>query len=76
VQVETFDYSIEPTATPRTIDMLPQEEKGRRYSFLGIYKVEGKRLKLCRSRGARPSSLDVQDVHRGQILYVLERTKQ
>jgi uncharacterized protein (TIGR03067 family) len=75
VNVETFVYTTDPTETPRPINLSYAERDEANGTFRGIYEVKGNRLRLNRSRGSRPTSLDGDEFRRGQILYVLERVK-
>jgi uncharacterized protein (TIGR03067 family) len=43
----TGTFTIDPNATPRTIDVCLTSQEGKEIKFMGIYKVEGDRRKSC-----------------------------
>jgi uncharacterized protein (TIGR03067 family) len=72
---DEFTYKLVPSATPRTIDLTPVPGSARRTAFLAIYDLQSNRLKVCRSRGTRPTRLLSGAVRRGQVLFVLDRER-
>ncbi|MBN2577933.1 MAG: TIGR03067 domain-containing protein [Pirellulales bacterium] len=77
-----FSYRIDPTASPKTIDLLADNNatypEGRP-AALGIYEIDGNRLKIRLSRylpevksEQRPRNFTV-DPQSGDLLFVLER---
>ena len=74
-------YHIDPTATPKTIDLFFQHlNEGRRLAALGIYKIEGDRLEIRVARyqpmfeesTQRPKSFSIEPGS-DDTLFVLER---
>ena len=82
--VQGFDYRIDPTKTPATIDFIvagdhPTEMTTGNQLALGIYKIENNQLTICLRRtfpeiqtNQRPTSFTV-DPSSGDILFVLNR---
>lgn len=46
-------FTIDPTKTPKTIDVLITSKDGRATKFLGIYQIQGERRKSCFSLEAK-----------------------
>jgi uncharacterized protein (TIGR03067 family) len=71
---EEFSYRLDPMGTPKSIDLIGLND-ARRVAFRGVYELKGDRLKVCRSRLSRPAALEVGELERGEVLFVLERRK-
>jgi uncharacterized protein (TIGR03067 family) len=71
---KTGAYALDPSKTPRTIDLTPADgpDKGKTWSL--IYTLEGDTLRICgREVGKpRPDSFDTKD-HEDVILMVFRR---
>src|SRR5262249_5213743 len=70
---QELGYVLDTTATPRAIDLTATDDRARSSSFRGVYELKGGRLKVCRSRGSRPATLALEELERGEVLFVLER---
>jgi len=80
---QDFDYRINPTAEPKTIDLLNSlaghASDTPRLAAQGIYEIEGDRMKICLRNilprvtgGQRPEAFSV-DPDSGDVLFLLER---
>jgi uncharacterized protein (TIGR03067 family) len=77
----TTAYSIDPTKTPKTIDLpnFNSSGQGGESSALGIYEFDGQQLKICFSKRLRELTSDQRpksfaiDPNSADTLYVLER---
>ena len=77
-----FTYRIDPTAAPKTFDLLsyiPSDTANEGLEALGIYEIEGDKLKICLAQhlssiksDQRPKSFAIAP-DSGDILFVLER---
>ncbi len=68
--------TIDPTATPRTIDFHITEDNGKRVDFLGIYELGTSKRKLCfapKDKG-RPKAFEATKAS-GNILVEFEKMK-
>jgi uncharacterized protein (TIGR03067 family) len=66
-------YSLDLTQNPAHLDASKSNERGRKESYLGIYRLEGDTLKWCVTRRKqRPSAFATRD---GAFLLVLKRDK-
>jgi len=72
---EFFSYRLDLTVLPNGFDVSDLTADSRDGSFRGVCELRGRRLKVCRSRGRRPASLDDDGLARGEVLFVLERQK-
>ena len=79
-QAPVFQYKVDPTATPKTIDFRENyPDIGKGLVALGIYELDGDQLKICLARRLpalktehRPKSLVIENDSR-DILFHLER---
>ena len=73
-------FRINPTKTPKTIDITGMDEKGKGKSLRGIYRLEGQRLTVClpERKQAEEGRKRPEDFDGGQgmSLFVLERIKE
>jgi uncharacterized protein (TIGR03067 family) len=75
-----WDYRIDPTATPKTIDLLTDLTPGAtRLNAVGVYEIHGDRLTICLAKylpslktDQRPTRL-VVGPDSGDVLFVLQR---
>ena len=67
--------SIDATKNPQQIDITRGNDKGTKRTALGIYKIEGKILKICTddSGTERPTEFTSKEKHRAVSVVVLER---
>jgi len=72
-QVEHTDFQIDPTKSPKEIDMIPQygDDKGKK--FRGIYEIDGDTLRICATPLAeRPKKIVSEQ---GTLILILKRAK-
>jgi uncharacterized protein (TIGR03067 family) len=76
-------YTLDPSKSPKHIDLADPSEKGKDATFPGIYSLEGDTLKLCfqgeykkggRAPRKRPTKFDASE-GTGQKLMVFKRAK-
>ena len=69
---EPSRFSLDSSANPKEIDITP--ERGEAASIKGIYKLEGKQLKICWRQGGRerPTSFETKDGD-GKIIFELKQ---
>ena len=62
-------FELDPTKSPATIDL-----KADGIEFKGIYRFDGKRLKICYNKDTRPTRFDAEEqaAPPHNVLYVLE----
>ena len=79
-QAPVLRYAVDPTAKPKTIDVLPGQQGD--FIALGIYEIDGDRLKVCLAKyrpalktDQRPKEFSVGADSNG-VLFTLERVKQ
>ncbi len=69
-------YKIDPTATPKTIDITFTDGPGKDNSQKGIYKLEGDTQTICFAAPGKPRPTDFTSKPKsGRIVQVLERVK-
>jgi uncharacterized protein (TIGR03067 family) len=69
-------YKIDPTVTPKTIDITFTDGPGKDNSQKGIYKLEGDTQTICFSAPGKPRPTDfTSEPKSGRIVQVLERVK-
>jgi uncharacterized protein (TIGR03067 family) len=76
VQTITATFTLDPTRTPKAIDITYRDEAESR-TFQGIYKLEGDTFAMCRPRlpeGGRPTGFAAPKGS-GLVLVVLKRQK-
>jgi uncharacterized protein (TIGR03067 family) len=68
---DEFTLKIDPTKTPKEIDLVPQKDPNKGVPAPAIYKVEGNKLTICVNftPGAkRPSNFESNNTNRNIIL--------
>lgn len=69
-------FKIDPTATPKTIDLTFTDGPGKDNSQKGIYKFEGETQKICFAAPGNPRPTDFESKPKsGLLVQVLERVK-
>jgi uncharacterized protein (TIGR03067 family) len=69
-------YKIDPTVTPKTIDITFTEGPGKDNSQKGIYELKGDTQKICFAAPGKPRPTDFTSKPKsGRIVQVLERVK-
>jgi uncharacterized protein (TIGR03067 family) len=65
-------FTLDLAADPRQLDGTKTNERGRKETWLGIYKLDGDTLHWCVGRRERPESFETV---KGQFLLILKREK-
>jgi hypothetical protein len=70
-------YKLDPKQNPRTIDLTFSNFPFQGMTFLGIYELDGDKLKVAYSKaeGRRPGDFQSPTKERGDISFVLQRKK-
>jgi uncharacterized protein (TIGR03067 family) len=63
-------YTLDPSGKPPAINIVLKSPLDEDWKYPGIYKFEGKVLKLCMNKDKRPTTFDNKD---GNRLYILQR---
>lgn len=66
----TGEYTLVLSSDPRQLDGTRTNERGRKDTWIGIYKLEGDTLKWCVARRDRPTTFETK---KGQFLLILKR---
>ncbi len=64
------DYVLDLKAKPASLDASQVNERGRKDSWVGIYRIEGDTLYWCVGRKERPTTFETV---KGQFLMILKR---
>jgi uncharacterized protein (TIGR03067 family) len=76
MNMDTLDttFTIDPNEKPKHLDMIPQQGPQKGTTWLGIYELDGDKLKICGADpgGDRPTGFSTK---KGQMLIVLKRDK-
>jgi uncharacterized protein (TIGR03067 family) len=69
-------FKIDPTATPKAIDLTFTDGPGKGSSATGIYELDGDTQKICFPRPGRPRPTEfVSKTGNGQMIQILKREK-
>jgi uncharacterized protein (TIGR03067 family) len=69
-------FTLNPTATPKTIDMVPADGPNQGKMFRGIYQLEGDELKACFAfPGKERPKTFLTEANSGLVLEFWRRTK-
>ena len=72
----TGAFKIDPTATPKTIDITSTDGSGKSVTQKGIYELDGDNQKICMSAPGKPRPTEfVSKPDSGRIIEVLKREK-
>jgi uncharacterized protein (TIGR03067 family) len=74
---DEVDYTIDPKTSPKRIDVFPYAWRPDQPKvLLGIYELKGDELKLCYSRGDRPTEFAGKaDSKSASVFFVLKKKK-
>lgn len=66
-----FTFALDPKAEPKTIDL----SVDGKVAYRGLYELDGKRLKVCYNKKARPTRLDAGEADKApyNVLFEFER---
>ena len=69
-------FSLDPSKNPKTIDIVPENGPDRGRKQLGIYEIDGDKIKICAAQPGkdRPTNFETKDKI-GYTVMILRRAK-
>jgi uncharacterized protein (TIGR03067 family) len=74
---DEFELKVNPTKTPKEIDLIPLKEPNKGIPSLAIYKLEGNKLSICINFNVgakRPTAFECNESNRNIIL-IMEKVE-
>lgn len=73
-ELYVYDLTIDPTKIPKQLDMRGVNKAALKTTHLALYTLDGDRLTICSSDGARPKEISAQkNATDGHVILVFKR---